>query len=114
MAAPTEHKGLTVEKLGMISEGSLQSTVGLDGHFLQLRSITIAPGGQIAKHEHADRPGLVKVIGGEWVEGKEDGEATFWADMPEAIIEDENTVHWIYNRGTTPATAIVCDLNPVD
>ena len=30
----------------------------------------------------------------------------------DAVIEDENTVHWFYNRGSEPATAIVCDIKP--
>ena len=109
---PTEHKGLTVETLGVIPEESMKATVGLDGHILLLRAITIAPGGQIAKHSHETVPGLVKVIDGAWVEGKDSGEATFDADTEEAIIEDETTVHWFYNRGSEPATAIVCDIKP--
>ena len=109
---PSEHKGLTVESLGVIPEESVKATVGLDGHILLLRAITIAPGGQIAKHSHETVPGLVKVIDGAWVEGKESGEATFDAGSEEAIIEDETTVHWFYNRGSEPATAIVCDIKP--
>lgn len=112
IAPPNKHAGLTVQKLGVVSEESLKATVGLEGHFLQLRAITVAPGGQIAAHSHAKRPGLVKVIGGAWVEGRPDGEATFTADDATAIVEDENTEHWIWNRGDAPATAIVCDLNP--
>lgn len=109
---PTEHVGLTVETLGVIPPGSMQTTVGLDGHRLQLRAITIAPGGQIAKHSHENRPGLVKVISGEWIEGRESGESAYTAASAQGIIEDEDTVHWFYNRGDTPATAIVCDVTP--
>lgn len=109
---PTEHKGLTVEALGKISEGSMQAQTGLDGHVLQLRAITIAPGGQIARHSHATRPGLVKVVSGEWIEGRATGEAAFDAGSAEAILEDESTEHWFFNRGDEPATAIVCDLVP--
>lgn len=112
VTAPSEHKGLRVERLGIIRAESVRTTVGLKDHFLRLRAITIEPGGQIAKHDHESRPGLVKVIGGSWVEGRESGETTFHADDPTAIIEDENTVHWFFNRGSLPATAIVCDLNP--
>jgi len=111
-APPTEHKGLTVETLGVIPEDSMKATVGLDGHILLLRAITIAPGGHIAKHSHESVPGLVKVIDGAWVEGKESGEATFDAGSEQATIEDEATVHWFYNRGSEPATAIVCDIKP--
>jgi quercetin dioxygenase-like cupin family protein len=112
VAPPTEHKGLNVETLGVISEESMKATVGLEGHILLLRAITIEPGGQIAKHSHEKVPGLVKVVNGAWVEGQESGEATFDINTQEAIIEDETTVHWFYNRGAEPATAIVCDIKP--
>ena len=112
MAAPSEHKGLTVETLGMISEDSMKAQVGLEGHILLLRAITIEPGGQIAKHSHEKVPGLVKVISGEWIEGGGSGEKAFNADTPTAIVEDKDTVNWFYNRGTEPATAIVCDIKP--
>ena len=108
--APSEHKGLSVDALGAISPSSMETTIGLTGHKLQLRAITIAPGGQIAKHSHATRPGLVKVISGEWVEGRESGETRHTASTPEGILEDENTTHWFFNRGDTPATAMVCDI----
>ncbi|MFV2034819.1 MAG: hypothetical protein ACC631_06885 [Halocynthiibacter sp.] len=77
-----------------------------------LRTITIAPGGQIAKHSHAKVPGLVKVISGKWISGSESGEQAFNADTPVAIIEDMDTVNWFFNRGTEPASAIVCDIKP--
>ena len=110
---PTEHVGLTVDTLGVVSAGSMEATLGLEGHVLQLRAITIAPGGQIARHSHATRPGLVKVIDGEWVEGRPDGETTYdAAAASEANIEDEHTVHWFFNRGDQPATALVCDIVP--
>jgi quercetin dioxygenase-like cupin family protein len=110
--APTEHKGLSVETLGVIPPSSMQAAVGLAGYKLQMRAITIAPGGHIARHSHANRPGLVKVIDGEWVEGRDSGEVVFAADKPVANIEDENTTHWFFNRGGEPATAIVCDIVP--
>lgn len=110
MTPPSEHKGLTVESLGDIPESSMQTTIGLTGKKLQLRAITIDPGGQIAKHSHETRPGLVKVISGEWVEGRPEGETAFGAESAEGIIEDEDTVHWFFNRGDEPATAIVCDI----
>ncbi|HSF93443.1 MAG TPA: cupin domain-containing protein [Thermohalobaculum sp.] len=110
-APPTEHKGLSVKTLGTMPEGSVKATVGLEGHILLLREITIAPGGQIAKHSHATFPGIVQVVSGEWIEGREDGERSWTADTP-ALLEDENTVNWFFNRGTEPATAIVCDIKP--
>ncbi len=110
--APTEHKGLSVEALGVIDSASMKATLGLEGHKMQLRAITIEPGGQIAKHSHEKRPGLVKVIDGEWVEGRPSGEAGFKAADSAAILEDEETTHWFFNRGDKPATALVCDIVP--
>jgi hypothetical protein len=111
-SGPTEHKGLGVEALGRIEADMIKRQTGLEGYFMQLRAITIEPGGQIAQHSHENRPGLVKVISGDWVEGRPDGESTFSAEGSDGIIEDGDTDHWFYNRGDTPATAIVCDLNP--
>ncbi len=110
-AAPTEHKGLSVKTLGTMPAESVRETTGLDGHILLLREITIAPGGHIAKHSHAKIPGIVHMVSGEWIEGREGGERSLTADSP-ALLEDENTVHWFFNRGTEPATAIVCDIKP--
>jgi len=109
---PTAHKGLAVKGTGFISESSMKKQLGLSGYRMQLRAITIAPGGQIAKHSHAGRPGLVKVISGTWTEGRPNGERDFSADTKEAILEDADTVHWFWNRGSEPATALVCDIVP--
>lgn len=110
-APPTEHRGLTVKTLGMMPAASVEATVGLEGHVLLLREITIAPGGQIAKHSHATFPGIVQLVSGEWIEGREGGERSLTPDDP-ALLEDENTVNWFFNRGDEPATAIVCDIKP--
>lgn len=110
MAVPTEHKGLDVTALGVIPGESMERQIGLSGHKLQLREITIKPGGQIAKHSHEKRPGLVKMIRGTWTEGQASGERAYRAADAEAIIEDRGTVHWFWNLGEEPATAIVCDI----
>lgn len=112
MAPPTEHKGLTVEALGHVSGNSMEKQIGLTGYKLQLRRIAIAPGGQIASHSHADKPGLVAVIDGEWVEGRPGGETRFPENGDTAIVEDADTEHWFLNTGTETGTAIVCDIVP--
>jgi quercetin dioxygenase-like cupin family protein len=110
MAPPTEHKGLKVEKLGFVPEESMLAQVGLKGHILLLRKITINPGGQIAKHSAATTPTVVYVDSGTWTEGRDSGETQHSAG--DTFIEDENTVHWFYNRGDEPAMAFVCDIKP--
>ena len=111
-APPEKHRGLGVVSLGVVSEKSMQKQLGLDGHVLQLRKISIAPGGAIAKHAHDTRPGLVYTTEGTWIEGRAGGERAYPAGESDALVEDAETVHWFFNRGSTPATAIVCDIVP--
>lgn len=107
---PTEHKGLSVEQLGVVPAESMAQQVGLDGHILLLRRITIEPGGQIAHHSAAEVPGVVYMEAGAWTEGRKSGETVHSAG--ETFIEDADTVHWFYNRGDEPASALVCDIKP--
>ena len=109
---PTEHKGVSVVSLGVLPEASLQAQVGLDGYVLQMREITLAPGGQIARHSHAGRPGLVWTLSGSWIEGRPNGEREYPAGEKIAILEDEATDHWFWNRADEPATVVVCDMVP--
>lgn len=107
---PTEHRGLSVEQLGVVPADSMARQVSLDGHILLLRRITIEPGGQIAHHSAAKVPGVVYMEAGDWTEGRESGETVHSAG--ETFIEDADTVHWFYNRGDEPASALVCDIKP--
>jgi quercetin dioxygenase-like cupin family protein len=47
---------------------------------------------------------------GTWTEGRDGGETEHSAG--DAFIEDKDTVHWFYNRGAEPASALVCDIKP--
>ena len=94
---------LEVEKLGFVPAESMAAQVGLDSHILLLRRITINPGGQIAKHSAASTPGVVYMESGTWTEGRDSGETEHSAG--DTFIEDKDTVHWFYNRGTEPAAA---------
>lgn len=107
---PSEHKKLKVETLGYVPEESVIAQVGLKGHILLLRRITIDPGGQIAKHSAATTPGVVYMASGTWTEGRDSGEIEHSAG--DTFVEDKDTVHWFYNRGREPATAYVCDIKP--
>jgi quercetin dioxygenase-like cupin family protein len=107
---PTAHKGLQVEQLGFVPADSMTAQVGLNGHILLLRRITIEPGGQIAKHSAKSVPGVVYMESGAWTEGRADGETVH--GVGETFIEDADTVHWFFNRGKEPASALVCDIKP--
>lgn len=111
---PTKHKGVSVKSLGVVSEASLSSQIGLERHIMQLREITLAPGGAIAKHSHATRPGLVYTASGSWLEGRADGEIEYPAgkDKGSTLVEDADTVHWFFNDGSVPVKVLVCDIVP--
>ena len=113
MKGPTEHKGISVTNLGTISEESLTAQLGIEGFVLRMRAATIAPGGHIKEHSHATSPGLVKMVSGTWIEGKPDGEVIWNVGEDVAMLEDKDTIHWVYNRGDSPATAIICGIQPV-
>ena len=110
-AYPTEHKGVSVSKLGVVPEESMTKQTGLEGYFLQLRIITLEPGGQIARHDHSTRPGLVYTLEGSWVEGRPEGEREYPAGEEVALVEDAETDHWFYNRNEEPVKVLVCDLD---
>ncbi len=109
---PTKHEGVSVAGLGVISESSMSAQIGLQGYKMQLREITLAPGGQIARHDHFKRPGLVWTLSGSWVEGRPDGEKTYPASLKQAILEDATTDHWFWNDSNEPARVVVCDIVP--
>ncbi len=113
VTGPTEHQGLSVDALAELSEQTLMATIGLEGYTMRMRAVGIAPGGQIAQHSHADRPGIVTVVQGEWVEGQPSGENTYSAQGYGTFPENEDTVHWVYNRTDAPSTALVCDIAKV-
>ena len=109
---PTEHKGVQVKSLGVISESSMSAQIGLQGYKMQLREITLAPGGQIARHDHFKRPGLVWTLSGSWIEGRPEGEKEYPETLDEAILEDSGTDHWFWNDASEPARVVVCDIVP--
>ena len=110
MPAPTEHKDLDVVELGYVPTEYVSAQVGLEGHKLLLRKITINPGGQIAKHSHETTPGVVYVESGTWSEWRDSG--VIQRAAGDTFVEDKDTVHWFYNHGAEPATAYVCDIKP--
>ena len=73
--------------LGVVPEASLEKTIGLSGYILQLREATLEPGGQIAQHSRATRPGLVYTLSGSWTEGRPSGERDYPAGEAVAIVD---------------------------
>jgi quercetin dioxygenase-like cupin family protein len=105
-AAP-ETKGVTVTLLAALD---LDSEIeGMAGCQLRMRMVTFEPGGVFGPiHDHKDRPGMVYILQGTITDfrngvAKEYGPGVGWP-------EDKNTLHWLENRGTTPAVEISVDI----
>ena len=84
---------------------------GLESYVLKLSVVTMEPGGQIKKHGHSTRPGLVYTLEGSWTEGRPGGENEYPAGSNIAIKEDFETEHWFYNRTEKTVKFIICDLD---
>ncbi len=100
-------KGVTVELLATLDLG--REIEGMAGRQLRMRMVTIEPGGIFGPlHDHKDRPGMVYVLQGTITDHrdgmtKDYGPGVGWP-------EDKDTLHWLENRGTTPAVEISFDI----
>ena len=105
-SGPTETKGVTIQQLHSINLGP--EIKAMEGWQLRMRLITVAPGGVLGLHDHKDRPAIDYVTQGaltdhRGADAKDYGPGT-------TIFETTDTVHWVENRGTTPAIAVSADI----
>ena len=102
-----ETKGVTVDLLSAIDLGP--EVEGMAGLQFRMRMVTIEPGGVFGPlHDHKGRPGMVYILQGTITDHR-DGAAQEYgpgAGWP----EDKDTMHWLENKGTTPAVEISVDI----
>jgi quercetin dioxygenase-like cupin family protein len=106
---PAAHdtKGVTVQLLATLDLGP--EIEGMAGRQLRMRMVTIEPGGVFGPlHDHIDRPGMVYILQGT-ITDRRDGETTEYGPGL-GWPEDKHTLHWLENRGTTPAVEISVDI----
>lgn len=104
MAKPTETKGLTRDVLTSYDLGKQ----GLDDYKsrqYQSVKITLAPGGVVAYHSHADRPGSAYLLKGRLVEHR-DGAPDRRLKAGDVLTETTDVKHWVENKGKTAAVLI--------
>ena len=102
-----ETKGVTVKLLSTLDLGL--EIEGMEGRQFRMRMVTIEPGGVFGPlHGHKDRPGMVYILQGTITDHR-DGVATEYGPGV-GWPEDRNTLHWLENRGTTPAVEISVDI----
>ena len=102
-----ETRGVTVQELATVDlAGEIE---GLAGHELRMRMVTIEPGGVFGPiHDHRGRPGTVFILQGTITDHR-NGVATDYGPGL-GWPEDRNTLHWLENRGTSPAVEISVDI----
>ncbi len=102
-----ETKGVTVKLLAALDLGP--EIEGMAGRQFRMRMVTIEPGGVFGPiHDHIDRPGMVYILQGTITDHR-NGESTEYGPGL-GWPEDKNTIHWLENRGTTPAVEISVDI----
>ena len=105
--ATPEMRGVTVAVLATVDlAGEIE---GMAGRQLRMRMVTIEPGGVFGPmHDHNGRPGTVYVLQGTITDHR-NGVATEYGPGV-GWPEDRNTIHWLENRGPTPAVEISVDI----
>ncbi len=102
-----ETEGVNMELLSILDLGP--EIEALTGYHLRMRMFTIEPGGVFGPlHDHRGRPGMVYVLQGTITDHR-NGQATDYGPGL-GWPEDRDTVHWLENRGTTPAVEISVDI----
>lgn len=105
--AVPETKGVTVELLATVDLGP--EIAGMAGRQLRMRRVTFEPGAVFGPmHDHKDRPGTVFILQGTITDHR-NGVATDYGPGV-GWPEDRNTLHWLENRGATPAVEISVDI----
>ncbi len=104
--APADNKGLTIKQLAVVDLGP--EIEGMAGRQLRMRMLTLEPGGVVGLHSHKDRPGTAYVLQGKVIEHR--GEVTKEYGAGDSWFENKETLHWVENKGTTPAVLIVADV----
>ena len=104
---PTKSKGLTSKILVKHDLGP--QLPALQGYYLQMRLVTIEPGGHGRLHSHEQRPVTHYILQGTFSSCRPDGTCT---DIQEGqtLAEGEDVRHWPENRGTKPAISLAVEI----
>jgi|SRR5208283_2591694 len=102
---PAQNKGVTVTLLSTVDLAT--EIPGMQGRQLRLRMVTLEPGGALAVHGHKDHPGVAYLLKGTVIEhigdvANEYNAGDHWSEAYK--------IHWIENRGSSPAVFICTDV----
>lgn len=104
--------GLLREVLGNVR---LEGWRDMGGFLLRMRRITVAPGGFVPTHGHADRPTIIYIVDGEIIEHNTDCGVPIVHKVGESTTEFGPTYNaWWENKGDTPVVLISTDVLPYE
>ncbi len=106
-AGPTDTVGLKASPPTALDLGPEIDSV--QGRQLRLRVVTLDPGGHIAVHSHAGRPGVAYVLQGTLTEHR-DGGSLKERNQGESWTEGKDVTHWAENKGSMPVVVVAVDV----
>jgi len=106
--APTAPVGVVDTELAAVDLA--KENVKLEMRRLRLRHMTIAPGGIVPLHSHADRPALIMVNAGEIHEYSSKCSVPILHKAGDVAREYLGTRHWWKNSGTQPVDLTIGDI----
>jgi quercetin dioxygenase-like cupin family protein len=106
--APMMPVGVTDTELASVDLAV--ENVHLNQRRLRMRHMTIAPGGIVPLHDHADRPALIMVESGQIYENSSKCMVPILHKAGDVAREHLGTRHWWKNEGSTPVELTIGDL----
>lgn len=107
-AGATAHKDVSEKLLGQIDLS--KEAVAVQGHHFRMRRLDIKPGGEVAWHNHSDRPALIYVVSGSVTEYSSHCVVPIVHKTGELSIEQGGLSHWWKNTGKEPVVLISADI----
>ena len=101
-------KGVTDKVIGSIDLAN--EKVKLAGYQLRMRHFTIAPGGEVPWHSHADRPALIYILQGAITEFTSTCAEPIVHKAGDLAVENHEVSHWWKNLGDKTVVLYVGDV----
>ena len=101
-------KGVTDKVIGSIDLAN--EKVKLAGYQLRLRHFTVAPGGEVPWHSHADRPAMIYILQGTITEFTSTCADPIVHKAGDLAVENHDVSHWWKNTGKETVVLVSFDL----
>lgn len=111
-SGPAMHSGATDTVIASNPLG--EQFAELDGREHRLRYLTVEPGGEIAWHDHMDRPAIIYILEGEIVEHRSSCAVPIFHKTGDVTTEFGTVEHWWKNEADETVKLLSADLLRVD